>query len=105
MWRTIFYVGYKKIKKEESTEVGSKLEGSRIKTAIWSKSWIAAEDMKQMKLKQKAPVWGKKTTCELLAEHPCQGRPPGCWNCSSRTWKGRLGERKVVWLRVNEKTP
>ena len=105
MWRTIFYVGYKKIKKEESTEVGSKLEGSRIKTAIWSKSWTAAEDVKQMKLKQKAPVWGKKTTCELLAEHPCQGRPPGCWNCSSRTWKGRLGERKVVWLRVNEKTP
>lgn len=92
-----FYVGYKKIKKEESTELGSKSERSWIKTAMWSKSWRAAEDVKQKKLKlnQKAPVlllWQKKTTCELLAEHPCQGRPSGCWNYSSR--EGETGREK-----------
>lgn len=36
--------------------------------------------------------WQKKTTCELLAEHPCQGRPSGCWNYSSR--EGETGREK-----------
>ena len=37
------YVGYKEIKKEESTELGGERGWSRSKAAMWSESWAAVE--------------------------------------------------------------